>query len=303
MKNKENFSKIYNVLMGIAASFILFGMLSINVFAAPRTMSDGGIFDPEYYAASNPDVTAALGTDANTLYNHYLQYGKNEGRKPYADYNPAATNPAAATAPGPVISSSSGSTFTVGSYTIAKAYTNSKLSDDLLLNNVVTAFTYLPPELLNEFLTTNNNTMTYNDMAHDARFATGRVSGYNKQTWSILNGNWTLANSAINICTDCSSADSYHMLGSTVHEFGHYFDAVMGSPSNSQVWKQLLASEYNSTGLASYYSTSGEYFAEQFAIYLLPDRSVYNVSKSQCPQSQAYMANLVAQYNASMGAK
>lgn len=41
-------------------------------------------FDPAFYAATYPDVVAVLGTDANALYNHYLTYGQNEGRMPYA---------------------------------------------------------------------------------------------------------------------------------------------------------------------------------------------------------------------------
>lgn len=56
------------------------------VFAAPKKMADGGLFDAQYYAATYPDVKAAFGTDENLLYNHYKTYGKNEGRLPY---NPA----------------------------------------------------------------------------------------------------------------------------------------------------------------------------------------------------------------------
>ncbi|MBO5292483.1 MAG: hypothetical protein J6B10_04800 [Lachnospiraceae bacterium] len=50
-------------------------------FAQEKTMPDGTVFDAEYYAQSNPDVVAALGTDENLLYQHYVVYGKNEGRK------------------------------------------------------------------------------------------------------------------------------------------------------------------------------------------------------------------------------
>lgn len=50
-------------------------------FAQEKTMPDGTVFDAEYYAQSNPDVVAALGTDENLLYQHYVLYGKNEGRK------------------------------------------------------------------------------------------------------------------------------------------------------------------------------------------------------------------------------
>lgn len=44
----------------------------------------GEKFDPAFYAATYPDVAAACGTDVNALYNHYLAYGKKEGRMPYA---------------------------------------------------------------------------------------------------------------------------------------------------------------------------------------------------------------------------
>lgn len=37
-------------------------------------------FDAVYYAQHNPDVVAALGTDPDILYKHYIQYGKAEGR-------------------------------------------------------------------------------------------------------------------------------------------------------------------------------------------------------------------------------
>lgn len=284
----------------VMTAFLTFTLSSVSVYAAPRTMSDGTVFDPEYYAAANPDVVAALGSDPNVLYKHYVIYGKNEGRKPYADASSVSQTPSQSSSQ----VSNTASAFIIGPYAITKNYTNSKLTDDQLINNAATAFAYIPAELLNQFFTTNSDTMTYSDMAHDSRFATGHVAGYDKQTWSVSSaGQWTLANSAINICTDCSSADSYHMLGSTVHEFGHYFDSIMGSPSKQQTWQMILSAEYPNTGLASYYSDPSEYFAEQFAIYLLPDRSVYNVSKSQCPQSQAVIASLIAQYNASMGAQ
>jgi hypothetical protein len=71
---------------------VCFTFISITTFAAPKTMPDGGTFDAEFYAANNPDVVAVFGTDEAALYNHYLQYGKAEGRLPYA----SATTPAPA---------------------------------------------------------------------------------------------------------------------------------------------------------------------------------------------------------------
>ena len=57
---------------------------ALPAMAAPETMPDGGTFDAEFYAATYPDVAAAVGTDTNTLYQHYLLAGKAEGRLPYA---------------------------------------------------------------------------------------------------------------------------------------------------------------------------------------------------------------------------
>lgn len=71
----------------IAAGLALAAILSnaTVVCAAPVSMPDGTVFDAEYYAQSNPDVTAVFGTDANVLYEHYKNFGKAEGRKPYEE--------------------------------------------------------------------------------------------------------------------------------------------------------------------------------------------------------------------------
>lgn len=72
-------------LISVMAMSVLF-VCSLTVSAAPQKMSDGGIFDAEYYAAQNQDVVNAFGTsDASVLYNHYKCFGEAEGRKPYAD--------------------------------------------------------------------------------------------------------------------------------------------------------------------------------------------------------------------------
>ena len=51
-----------------------------SVKAAPETMPDGTVFDAEYYAQTYPDVANAVGTDRDALYNHYVSFGKAEGR-------------------------------------------------------------------------------------------------------------------------------------------------------------------------------------------------------------------------------
>lgn len=54
---------------------------SLTVLAAPEAMPDGTVFDAEYYAQNNPDIETALGKDVNVLYQHYVAFGKAEGRK------------------------------------------------------------------------------------------------------------------------------------------------------------------------------------------------------------------------------
>ncbi len=59
---------------------------SMTAFAAPKEVQSGGekfTFDAEYYAQNNPDVVAALGNSADAMLQHYVQYGRAEGRKAY----------------------------------------------------------------------------------------------------------------------------------------------------------------------------------------------------------------------------
>ena len=72
------------LVMSIVAGALMITS-AIPVFAVPKQMVDGNMFDAEYYATSNPDVVPVFGTDENLLYSHYVNCGKNEGRKPYAD--------------------------------------------------------------------------------------------------------------------------------------------------------------------------------------------------------------------------
>ena len=67
----------------ITATLLLSLSFSMTVLAVPQKMADGRIFDPEYYAANNPDVVKVFGTKTSRLYQHYKQYGLKEGRKAY----------------------------------------------------------------------------------------------------------------------------------------------------------------------------------------------------------------------------
>ena len=76
----------------IITSLVLTLGCSVSVYAAPKTMKNGDIFDAEVYAALYPDVVAAYGTSESKLYSHYQKYGKKEGRIAYI---PTPTVPAA----------------------------------------------------------------------------------------------------------------------------------------------------------------------------------------------------------------
>ena len=65
---------------------------SITVYAQPKTMADGNIFDAEFYAETYEDVKEALGEDEEILYQHYLEHGKKEGRLPYDEAEVSKSN-------------------------------------------------------------------------------------------------------------------------------------------------------------------------------------------------------------------
>lgn len=74
----------------VAAALALMLGQSITAFASPEVMPDGTLFDAEYYAQANPDVAAVLGMDADAMYQHYLMYGKAEGRLAVSPENASA---------------------------------------------------------------------------------------------------------------------------------------------------------------------------------------------------------------------
>ena len=84
-------------VMMIIMSLILTLGCSVCVYAAPKTMENGDIFDAEVYAALYPDVVAVYGTSESKLYSHYLKYGKKEGRIAYIPTQITPATPPTAT--------------------------------------------------------------------------------------------------------------------------------------------------------------------------------------------------------------
>lgn len=81
--------RIKGFVIAALAAAMLFGV-SLTSEAAPKIMSDGQIFDAQFYAQNCPDVVAVLGNNESMLYSHYVNMGKAEGRLPYAEAQGAA---------------------------------------------------------------------------------------------------------------------------------------------------------------------------------------------------------------------
>lgn len=65
---------------GLLAAITVMLYMGMGTISMAQTLPDGTEFDAEYYASHNPDVVAAFGDDPEALLNHYLTYGKAEGR-------------------------------------------------------------------------------------------------------------------------------------------------------------------------------------------------------------------------------
>ena len=81
----------------VATLAVLLCSCSLPVNAAPEYMADGAVFDAEWYREQNPDIAATWPEEvpAEVLYQHYVTFGKNEGRTPYnaAGFDPANVLP------------------------------------------------------------------------------------------------------------------------------------------------------------------------------------------------------------------
>ena len=112
---------------------LLCGVLTLasgmTTLAAPKQMSDGTTFDAEYYRQNNPDVERVYGTKEADLYRHYVEYGKREGRKPYADA--AVTNQTS-----PVVDASLVSSYETWGMA-AKTYRVEQYSNGIWISRVV----------------------------------------------------------------------------------------------------------------------------------------------------------------------
>ncbi len=66
-------------------------IIAVDAATGIIALSDGTLFDPVWYAESNPDVVAKYGTSTEALIAHYIKYGKKEGRPPLRPVTPTPT--------------------------------------------------------------------------------------------------------------------------------------------------------------------------------------------------------------------
>lgn len=84
---------------------------------------------------------------------------------------------------------------------------------------------------------------------------------------------------------------------SIIHEFGHYFDSIMGS-SASDEWLLICDEEmYNSLeSIDSYYMTPTEFFAQEFAWNCLSNLEISVLAKEKCPKAQEYVSKQIDKF-------
>lgn len=224
-----------NGLFSLLMVCFMFLSCSATSFAAPKTMSDGQTFDAEFYASQYPDVAAAIGNDEAKLYEHYVQFGKAEGRLPYA----AAVS---ATAPS---------------------------SNDLVVGNIdettekqaemQAGYAALPQNVKN-FFNRKNIKIYAATKDYIGTVNTRKSIGYTRTSWDA-NGNFTEA--VVYVCGSSFMPPKYTLY----HELGHILDFRKMYSNNWEGWTEMQP--YSPTQV---YSAS-EAFAEAFAGYFeRPDK-------------------------------
>lgn len=78
------------MLSGVFTAGIVSPAIVVEAADNATTQALKNAFDPTFYANKYPDVKAACGTDSEALFNHFLQYGMNEGRMMNSNFDPKA---------------------------------------------------------------------------------------------------------------------------------------------------------------------------------------------------------------------
>ena len=102
--------RVRKLLAAVVCVCTMCCVLSVSPAGMSEVQAAAGLFDPVFYSAAYPDVVQVLGTDPQVQFNHYQNYGRKEGRLPFAGATPGqavsgiatAATPAAPAASAPV---------------------------------------------------------------------------------------------------------------------------------------------------------------------------------------------------------
>ncbi len=234
-------------------TILLSSFISTKAYAAPKGMSDGQLFDAQFYADTYQDVKAAYGYNEEKLYTHYLVFGKAEGRKPYA-------NAAATTAP---------------------------QTNDLTIDNkdetaekqaAIQAGYYALPQNVKTYYNKKNIKIYAATREYIGTVNTRQSLGYSYITWDD-NDNFISADVYV-----CGTISSFMPPVYTLyHELGHVLDYGHRYSKNWDGWTEMQP--YSPTQV---YSAS-EAFAEAFAAYFAKPEKL----KAVAPIAYTYIENII----------
>lgn len=254
-----------NRLYSILLAFTIFLAFSVRVFAEPKKMSDGQLFDAQFYADTYPDVKEVFGYDEAKLYDHYLTYGKAEGRQPYAGAVSAVTMP----------------------ITTDLTVVNIDQTQEVF-EEIQAGYNALPQNLKNYFNTKNIHiyaaTRDYIEI----------IKGERKLGCTFLhsyyeNDRLSSISAEVYVCgTTNDFMPPYYTL---YHELGHILDWTMGC---SNGYENYYSMTWDGWGELIPYSPTQVYdakeaFAEAFAAYL----SRPDILKQIAPNTFSYIENII----------
>lgn len=260
------------ILTSITALLLVLSM-SVCAFATPKKMSDGNVFDADFYAATYPDVAAAVGNSADMLYLHYVNFGATEGRQPYANDAATMAQVIALSAPKNIINKS-------GS---ASAYMS-----------LVQAYLRLPAKY-RKFIEKNKISITLLDG--------------NYQSYASNRGNVVLYN--VGNYGDGTVIQNAHLIMALYHELGHEYDFIQSKGGkagariadidpfpSSEISNIEKASEITETIENGYRTLTASVYDADEVFAVLSSCYFYNPSRLQsvCPYGYAYVDKYYSQF-------
>ncbi|WP_022754713.1 anthrax toxin lethal factor-related metalloendopeptidase [Butyrivibrio fibrisolvens] len=245
---------------------LIFLQCSSKVYAEPKEMSDGQLFDAQFNADTYPDVKEAFGYNEVLLYEHYLTCGKAEGRLPYAGAAPTEVVPV----------------------TTDLVVTNIDQTQ-AVFEEIQLGYNALPQNVKNYF-NTKNITIYSCSRDYIGTVNTRKSLGCTPMS-CYLDENGKMTSFSANVYV-CGSTNSFMPPRYTLyHELGHILDYILGC---SNGYRTYYSSTWEGwTELVPYSPTqvydAKEAFAEAFAAYFERPEKMKQIA----PNAYAYIENFI----------